>query len=319
MNDAPRAHAADPVSAALRALRISGAVLLAEGYAAPWAVEVPAGAQLDALLQTQPRAMAAPFHLVTDGAIELRTRGGHTMQLERGEAVISLRREQHTIGAGHAATTHGLADLLRPDPPKPGAAGQPTSTLVCGAFFLEDSGGNPLIGSLPGWLRVRPGPAFRDSLVAEVATQRPGADYCVARHLELMLATAIREAYDRTSTPDVGPLRGLRDEAVGSALAKLHLSPTDLWSVERLASLAGLSPSRFAARFRETVGVGPIAYVTRLRLDIAGQLLHRTDERVSGIAASVGYDSLAAFSRAFKRYRGVSPAQWRSGKAAPIR
>lgn len=312
MNRTTHAANSDPVSEALRALRISGAVLLAESYVSPWAVEIPAGAQLEALLGAAPRRTAVPFHLVIEGAVDVRTGAGRTIRIDRGEAVISLRAEPHTLGSGHAATPYPLADLLAPDPRSPGAVGPPTAELMCGAFFLEDCELNPLVASLPDWLRARPSPALRDTFVAEASSKKPGSEYCTSRHLELMLADAIREANRRTPTPGIGPLRGLRDEAVGRALSQAHLRPSDEWSVERLARIAGLSPSRFAARFRETVGVGPIAYVTRLRLEIAGQLLRRTDDRVSEIAGAVGYDSLAAFSRAFKRHSGITPARWRS-------
>lgn len=274
---------------------------------------VPEGGRLGALLGVRARVSAAPFHLVLKGSIEVTDAEGHKRRVDAGEAIISLRREPHTLGCGRAPTTFALGELLHPESPRPGSGGPATSTLVCGAFFLEDGHLNPLLASLPAWLRVRPTPASCDALVAELEKRKPGWEYCVSRHLELMLAEAVRDAYERTHSPEQGPLRGLRDDAVGSALSEIHLRPSDAWSVEALARLAGLSPSRFAARFRELVGLGPIAYLACLRLDIAGGLLCKTEDRVSDVAAAVGYESVVSFSRAFKRRRGMSPSQWRSG------
>lgn len=304
--------ARDPVSGALAALRISGAVLLSGHYAAPWSIAVPSGRALSPMLGVQPRTTAIPFHFVVEGHAEVRTKDGDTHALERGDAIVSLCAEAHWLEEGDAPTAAPLETLLDPLATRPGSGGPPTAALICGAFMLDDAQLNPLIASLPAWLRTRPSPAVREQLAAELAQRRPGSDFMTSRLLELMLADGIRDACERSPLPARGALRGLRDGAVGAALSHIHQAPRDRWTVERLAKLAGLSPSRFRARFRETVGLGPIAYLTALRLDIAAQLLQHTDARVSEVADQVGYDSLAAFSRAFKRHRGVAPEQWRA-------
>ena len=118
-------------------------------------------------------------------------------------------------------------------------------------------------------------------------------------------------------TPEqTGGLAGLRDDVVGPAIAQLHARPAHPWTLEELARTIASSRSVLAERFTRIVGVAPMLYLTRWRLQLAAERLARGSAKVAAIGAQVGYDSEAAFSRAFKRETGHSPGEWRRSHRA---
>lgn len=129
--------------------------------------------------------------------------------------------------------------------------------------------------------------------------------------LELLCAEVLRTLLEN-STAESGWFSGLKDPVVGRAVSIIHSRPGELWTVDRLAQGVAMSPSRFAARFTAALGDSPMAHVTKWRMNVAGRLLTETKQGVQEIAGDVGYESVAAFTRAFKRYLGVPPATWRS-------
>jgi AraC-like DNA-binding protein len=130
--------------------------------------------------------------------------------------------------------------------------------------------------------------------------------------LEMLCAEAIRSHLEAVPAEAAGWFSGVKDTIVGRAIALIHAQPGADWSVNRLAQGVAMSPSRFAARFTTALGDSPMAYVTKWRMNVAGRRLAGTQQGMARIAAEVGYDSLAAFHRAFKKHVGVPPATWRA-------
>jgi transcriptional regulator GlxA family with amidase domain len=138
----------------------------------------------------------------------------------------------------------------------------------------------------------------------------------VERLLELLCAEAVRSDLSTLQPGQTSWLTGLKDPIVSRALAAIHSQPGANWSVQRLAQGVAMSPSRFAARFTATLGDTPMGYVSKWRMNVASRLLDSTEKSVSEIAADVGYESLAAFNRAFKRHLSLPPAAWRSHRCS---
>jgi AraC-like DNA-binding protein len=157
-----------------------------------------------------------------------------------------------------------------------------------------------------GWLT-----ALLHAAAAESGGQRAGSENVLARLSELIFVETIRWYIEGLPTAEKGWLAGLRDPDVGRALAALHGEPAAPWSVEGLAREVGLSRSVLAERFTEMVGQPPMQYLALWRMQLASRRLI-DGEQVSAAAAAVGYESEAAFSRAFRRLVGASPAKWRS-------
>ena len=199
-----------------------------------------------------------------------------------------------------------------------------SALCLCGVFLLHDTHLNPLFASLPPLLhtvRSTQHPFCHVSGVADLIAQElsqgaPGHHYMVERLLELLCAEAVRAYLNQSQPIATGWLTGLKDPVVSRALSLIHARPGGTWSVQTLAAKVALSPSRFAARFKATLGESPMSYVSQWRIQVASRLLDRTDKPIREIAADVGYENLAAFNRAFKRHLKVPPGGWRARHGA---
>jgi len=201
-----------------------------------------------------------------------------------------------------------------------GGDGPSESRLICGFFSCDVRPFNPLLDSLPRFMRVG-----RDSLAShslldefirfattEMRNKRAGSQSVLNRLSELMFVEVIRLYMDQLEGGNTGWLAGLRDPLVGRALTLLHARPSRAWTLEQLASEAAASRSVLADRFNDLVGYPPIQYLTRWRMQIAARRLMDPTARIASVAHEVGYESEAAFSRAFKKFVGQSPGQWRT-------
>lgn len=202
----------------------------------------------------------------------------------------------------------------RPDPAR----------FVCGFLGCDARPFNPLLHALPRVIHIsdRSGGAlqtFVQFAMAESKQPRPGGEAVLSRLSELMFVDVVRR-YLETLPPDrTGWLAGLREPFVGRALAALHQSPARSWTIESLSREVGLSRSALAERFTEYVGQPPMQYLTNWRMQLAANHLLAGTDAVAAVAERVGYESEAAFSRAFKKAVGAPPSQWRkfrSGIAA---
>jgi len=316
----------DVLSDVLASLRVTGSLLLAEDYAPPWGIAVPSSREIAALLGVGRDVRVVAFHLVTRGRVEVRPEGGEARVVEAGEVAVCVDGAAHRLGQGRISQVVPLPLLMagHTNPFRP--AWTPCAedaALVCGVFFLRHTHLNPLIDALPPLLHVaapretpgRPLHAAAALLAREVGHPRDGSGYVVARLIEVLCADVVRAAMACGAEGEgtVGWFQGLRDPLIGRALALVHAQPGLDWSVGHLGREVGLSPSRLAARFSAVVGESPMAYVTRWRMRLACDLLADTERGVGDIAARVGYTSVAAFNRAFKRYVGAPPAARRAG------
>jgi AraC-like DNA-binding protein len=207
-----------------------------------------------------------------------------------GQSVLDLRRASFTTG--------------------PGAA----TAVLCGFLGCDRRAFEPLFNSLPPMFKAALGTQHQNLVqfaLAETLDDRPGAACLRVRLAELLFMGALR-AYMQTLPADAtGWLAGLRDPLVGRALRVLHAQPCRRWTVDELAAAIASSRSVLAERFRNIIGEPPMHYLTRLRMQLAARRLGDSRQSIACVADEVGYDSSAAFQRAFKRCFGVPPAAWR--------
>jgi AraC-like DNA-binding protein len=190
--------------------------------------------------------------------------------------------------------------------------------MLCGAFHFAHPSAVPLLQRLPTLIHI-PGAqgrleeGFADivHLIArESASQRPGAAVVLRRLSELLFIQIIRLWIEQQAEASVGWVAALRDQPISTALGLIHESPAHKWTVNELAEAVALSRSAFSARFSELVGEPPMTYLTRWRILRATRLL-KNEVSMKSIAELLGYESEAAFRKAFKRETGIPPAQYR--------
>jgi AraC-like DNA-binding protein len=202
------------------------------------------------------------------------------------------------------------------------AAPEADSTIVCGFLGYDRQPFNPLIAALPRMLHLRAGDhgawvaRFTEQAAAESHARRPGAEAMLARMSEMMFVDAVRRYADALPAQSAGWLAGLRDRFVGRALALMHEAPAQDWNLDELGHRVGLSRSALHERFVQMIGVPPMQYLAQWRMQAAARMLLETRATVAAIALDVGYESEAAFARAFKRLVGKPPAAWRREREA---
>jgi AraC-like DNA-binding protein len=205
-----------------------------------------------------------------------------------------------------------------------GGDGPSDTHLICGFFSCDARPFNPLLDALPRFMRLSrdtsPGShSLLDQFIrfatAETGNKRAGSQSVLNRLSELMFVEVIRMHMDQLANNNTGWLAGLRDPLVGRVLTLLHARPTRDWTLEELASEAAASRSALADRFTQIVGCPPIQYLTQWRMQIAAKRLADPNVKIAAVAHEVGYESEAAFSRAFKKLVGRSPSQWRTGSS----
>ncbi len=310
---------------ALRSLRISGSLLLRETYAAPWCIAIPDAERLATLLDVNSAVRVVAFHLVEFGHCGIQPEGGDEVPVRAGEMVICFGGAAHRLSQGMSSQTQSIETLLTggQNLRRPDAVGRTAgASLLCGVFLLHHTAFNPLFAALPPLMRAtlsRAGELHNLSGVArlmaeELDRQSLGGGYVVERLLEVLCAEAVRAHVEAIPRHETSWFRGIKDPVVGRAIAAIHSRPGKDWSVQRLADDVAMSPSRFAARFSESLGDSPMAYVTKWRMNVACRQLVTTRQSIDQIAANVGYESQAAFSRAFKKHVCVSPAAWRASQ-----
>ena len=199
--------------------------------------------------------------------------------------------------------------------------------MVCGFLGLDTRPFNPLLAALPRVLRI-PGSTlgadswvttFMRAVVAESNSRRPGGEAVLERMSEMLFVEVLRRHIDSLPPEEKGWLAGMRDPAIGRALSLIHEKPAEAWTLERLSEEAGLSRSSLHERFVHFIGQPPMHYLAQWRMQVASGLLRDTSAKLVAVALDVGYESEAAFSRAFKRVAGMSPGAWRKVKRAASR
>lgn len=314
---------ADAFETALADLRISGSVLLHQDYRAPWAITVPDEGELRRLLGVGTDCRVLPFHLVLDGGFDLCWHDQGVEHVTSNEVVIITRGAAHVMSRGKSSPAVPFADIFAGHAHSFRSAGPNAdiTTLMCGVFTLSAAPLNPLLAALPPVLKLPTIGATNSPMLGRAAEMltlevaRAGTtSFTLSRLLEIFCAEAIT-AYRRGGGAEhAGWFKAIDDEKIGRALARLHRAPGDAWAVEALAKTVAMSPSRFAARFRECTGESVMSYVANWRMSVACRLLRESDDGLAEISNRVGYTDVASFSRAFKSLVGQSPSSWRSGR-----
>jgi AraC family transcriptional regulator, alkane utilization regulator len=316
----------DALSHVLKSVHLEGAVYLNAEFTAPWCIRGECG--LPTVRQRLSGAdHVAFFHFLTEGACKARlAEGGEVAEASAGDLILFPQEGRHLMGSDlHLAPTEAEALAAGENAVDPEVfrmrygGGGAVTRFVCGYLACNRSLLRPLLDALPRMMciHIGAGPAsalLRELLqagVRESAMSRPGAGSMLAKLAELLFVEAMRRYMDGLPPGGRSWLAGVRDASVGRALALLHAEPGKAWSVDELAREAALSRSALAERFTALVGESPMQYLTRWRLALAAQALRADGEAISRIAERSGYESEAAFTRAFKREFGVPPAAWR--------
>jgi len=316
----------DALSDVLRVVRLSGGVFLEAEFTAPWCISGRVSPEDCRPFLAPPRHVIA-FHYVTAGSMLLQAEGADAIEVGTGEAVLVLHNDMHRFGSELNLAPVPAGDIVQP-PQDGGLArivhggGGAATRLVCG-FLGSDMPFNPLIAALPKLLKYELRASAAGSWIessfrfaaSEIRAGRPGSAAVVARLSELLFVEAVTRYVESLPAERSGWLAGLRDSHVGRSLALLHARPSEKWTAVTLAQEAGMSRSAFADRFSALIGQPPMQYLALWRMHMAARLLRETQGSVAQIGFEIGYESEAAFSRAFKRQFGASPAGWRKQPA----
>lgn len=316
---------ADALSDVLRTVRLTGATFFDVIARAPWVAEQPSREMI--LPRILPGAEhLISYHVVTEGRCFASIIGGEPVELEAGEVIVFTHGDAHVMSSSPGMR----ADPVTASQIDAATASQlpffanygvdgPAAKLVCGFLACDARPFNPLLDNLPpvitardlegkeaGWLGQ-----FIRFAMTESADKRAGGESILAKLSELMFIEVVRRHLESLPPEQAGWLAGLRDPFVGKALSLMHAAPARNWTIEELAKEVGLSRSVLAERFADLVGIPPMHYLAKWRMQIASGLLSGGVTNIATIAAETGYASEAAFSRAFKKVVGVPPSAWR--------
>lgn len=299
----------DTLSEVVRSIRLRGHVYARWELTAPWGMGLPGGD-------------FGAFHLVEEGECWLATADGRNEVLHAGELVLLFDGAAHSLKDRRGGAATPIEGLLRAQPAgalvcRHGGGGRLTR-LVCGKFSGEGLRRSSGFEALPRLVRLDGGGAASRTvalLASEIAAHRPGSEAIAERLSEVLVVQVLREVVDASGSAVGGAgsgwLRAVKDEHVWAALGLLHSSPGEAWSVGEIARRVGLSRTVFAHRFNALVGETPITYLRRLRHQLATRWLREGRLSVAEVAARVGYASVSAFHRAFRKRSGERPSALR--------
>jgi len=318
----------DTLSEVLRAVRLTGAVFFSVDASAPWVAETPSGREIGPHIMPGVEHVIE-YHVLTTGSCWAGIVDEAPVRLDPGDVIVFPQGDSHVMSSapgmrGGAADVE-LLDQARADrlpiSIKKDGGGPERAQLVCGFLGCDARPFNPLLDALPRVLHVRGGASeegvigqFVKLALAESTARRAGGEAILARLSELLFVEIVRRHLSALPLDNVSWLAGLRDENIGRVLSRLHARPTHDWSLDELAKEVGMSRSVLAERFTHFVGVPPMQYLAQWRMQLAATLLSGTSQNLAEIAERVGYGSEAALSRAFKRWVGMAPAEWRRAR-----
>jgi AraC-like DNA-binding protein len=299
---------ADPLGEALHFLRMSGVFYCRSEFTAPYALELP------------PFKDCMMFHVVTVGQCWLEVDGAERRLLRPGDFALVPHGQGHRLVSESGLQSSALFDLPREllsdryEILRLGGGGASTTT-ICGVVRFDAPAAHQLMALLPRLISVDassvPEAEWLDStmrfMAAEARELRAGGEAVITRLADILIIQAIRSWIARDPAAQTGWLGALRDKQIGRAIALIQRDPTRHWTVAALASSAGMSRSAFAARFTTLVGEPAMRYVTRWKMYAAQTWLTEDSTSLTEVAGRLGYRSEAAFSRAFKRYTGMTP------------
>jgi len=323
----------DILSDVLRGIRLRGAVFFYLSYGPEWATAAPPSKDIAALvLPGSDHVME--YHVVTRGEAWAAIAGHAPVRLAPGDIVMFPHGDAHVLSSkpnlrpqyvdaewisAHRQYSRPITlnDLgydrgMEFSEPASGAM----TNIVCGFWGCDVRPFNPLIAQLPSMLHLACGPdrGFMSEALQQAihacCEKRLGSEVVLERISEIMFVQAVGR-YIAETREETGWIAGLQDKHVGQALALLHSRPAAAWTVDELGHHVGMSRSALHERFTQLIGQPPMHYLTQWRMQLAANLLRSTSNTVASVALDVGYESEAAFARAFKRLIGVTPGTWR--------
>jgi AraC-like DNA-binding protein len=314
----------DVLSEVLKVVKLQGAVFYNGEFSAPWSLRSPPARTIAPYVATGAEHVIV-YHLLTEGRASVRLDDGESLALGAGEIVVFPHGDPHVIENGATTRTMDLSQELERilceglALARFGGGGELTR-FVCGYMACEPRLSQVFLSGLPPLFKVRirddaPGRWLENSIrfsVDQADTPRAGGEAVLAKLSEVLFVETLRGYIANLSPDQTGWLAGARDAEVGKTLALIHRNPAHPWTLAALAKEVGMSRSVLAERFRHYLNEPPMSYLTRWRLQLGGQMLSSTNYTVAQIAAEVGYESEAAFNRAFKREFTIPPARFRS-------
>ncbi|MEM0912162.1 MAG: AraC family transcriptional regulator [Pseudomonadota bacterium] len=300
-----------PVGKLLDNLRMESAFFTASNFSSPWAAKMPE------------MANCMMFHIIVEGTSHFQVED-KVFTLQKGDFVLFPKGEGHVLSDGQCTQITPLADLPirsvteRYETLDFGGDGE-KSTLVCGVLLFQHPLAIKLLGILPSHIIIKEETqasasavrAISDLLASETQRIAVGADAVIGRLADIMVISAMREYLNGLGDSEIGWLSALQDDRIGRSLTLLHEYPEKHWSLEELASEVGMSRTSFAQQFKRLVSNTPMDYLTEWRMSLAYSKLQMSDATILSIALDIGYQSEAAFSRAFKKIIGKRPSDVR--------
>ena len=322
MVDAPPRHfpeRADPLGETLYSLRLNGVIYAQSELRAPWGLEMPAMA--DKMM----------FHIVTQGSCWLRFHNGEATLLQPGELALIPRGEGHFIASDPGMACEPFFNIpvtllserfefmrYGGEGGNGESSGENETLLICGVLSCNHAAGQKLVAQLPQiiYLTREEVPKQLQTLIQlmseEVMTLSPGGETVVSNLADIIVIQALRHWIAQAPEAAKGWLGALKDPKIGKALTAIHARPAYTWTVERLAEQAGMSRSGFSARFTDIIGTSVKQYVTEWRMGLARMRIMQSPVSLIELAEELGYQSEAAFSRAYKRVFGEPPLRQKS-------
>lgn len=305
----------DALGEALYLLRLNGSLYCQSELNAPWSIAMPV------------MAGKMMFHIVMEGECWLSIDASDddpplSLQLRPGSLVLLPQGQGHVIASAVGAPGVNLFDIPvtqiseRYELMRYGGEGERT-LLSCGVISFDHIAGAKLLQQLPRVIHVaadtaQPNPWLQQTIqhmAAEAASLRAGGETIMAHLADIIVIQSIRHWIEHAPEAQHGWLGALQDPKLGKALAAIHAQPAQPWTVASLAQTAGMSRSGFSARFSELVGTSVKQYLTQWRMNLARAKLRSSPVSLGELAETLGYQSEAAFSRAYKRIMGESPVR----------
>ena len=323
----------DAFSEILSGVKLNGALFFSAEFSAPWGFSSPASNMLAPML-----APGAPhlviYHFVIEGGAFVQLADGQCIDLGPGDIVVLPHGDPHRMTSGRGVTGTSLTSEIlskvttRDLSPMQGGGGGDTARYVCGYMSCDPYLSRPILSGLPAVFKVnirsdRSGQWLESAilhLVEEAASGRVGSAAMLAKLSEALFVDTLRRYVAGLPEQQAGWLAGARDPVVGKSLGLLHSRVAHPWTIASLAEEVGISRSALVERFTRYLSEPPMTYLTRWRLQLAARSLENTSRGVAEVAAEVGYESEAAFNRAFKREFGRPPGQYRrEHRSSPAR
>ena len=295
----------DVLSDVLQTLRLESTVFVHGEVARPWGI------------RTDPHPDFA-FHVIARGTCILQVDDGAEIDVGPGDVVVINRGHGHSLRDVRSTALRPLFEFMESPGFHPPTGDANATQLVCGCFHFDTLPDDPLLASMPPFIHARDltkdvgwlGETIK-LLGTESSGDRPGGSTVVNRLCDALFVYVLRSFLASMPAEDESWLRAIVEPQIAPALRLIHEKPAEPWTVADLAAKSGMSRSAFSAHFTKVVGEAPMQYLTSWRLRKAASMLRATNDGIGAIASRVGYDSEAAFSKAFKRSIGVAPGAYR--------